>query len=637
MPKKKRNNAKFLQEKDPIDAYYQGSARKQKKGTGTKALIAFLCVICVCVGLFVCATFLDYIDLPFDIKIPSFPGRTLEDSIYVAGVDISGMTRDDALTAVTSQIGDSYSTDPFTVRVLEQELILTPADTGAQFDAEGAVRAAFQSDADVDDDGNFNIIPYLNLNTDAIIQGISQLAAHFPTEGVQSGWELITNDEGTEFVKLIIGTEYYDFDADALYTAVMQAYNTCDRDITYHCNQLNVTSIDLDAIYGEKCTEAVDAILDPDTHEVTQSQAGYRFDLEAAREALAAAQPGDVLEFPFMEVIPEMTTEQLQSMLFRDLLGTYTAKNSSSSNRNTNLRLACEAINGIILYPGDSFSYNNALGERTPEKGYKPAASYLKGETVQTYGGGICQPSSSLYYAALIADLEIVQRDCHGYVSAYMPLGMDATVDWNGPDFRFRNNTDFPIRIDAEADGGVVTVSLIGTDTKDYYVKMDYEVLGTSYPTTIEEFVDAGSGHRDGEVKTSAYTGYTVQTYKLKYSKETDELISREKEAYSYYSKRDKVVYRIKPLETLPTLPSTEPTTDPTTKPTTAPTTEPPTQAPTEPPTEAPTEAPTTQPPTQAPTEPPTEPPTQAPTQPPSPPEPSVEAAVDNTEAAVSE
>jgi len=332
-----------------------------------------------------------------------------------------------------------------------------------------------------------------------------------------------------------------------------------------------------------------------------ESEIGYRFDLDAAKAALAAAQPGDVLKFPFEEILPEIDTDSIEDALFRDELGTYTAKSGSSYNRDTNLRLACEALDGIILYPGDVFSYNQALGERTPEKGYKPADSYLGDKTVQTYGGGICQPSSSLYYCALIADLEIVQRSNHGFISSYMPYGMDATVDWDGPDFKFRNSTNYPIRIDAKADGGTVTVTLVGTDEKDYYVEMEYVVLGTSSWKTVEEEVSADSGHKDGEVKTTPYTGYTVQTYKLKYSKDTDELISREKEAYSEYSKRDKVVYKIKEEaeETTPTDPTEPAPTDP------APTDPAPTDpAPTDP---APTDPAPTDP---APTDPaPTDPP----------------------------
>ena len=606
MPKKKKTTGKFLQDKNPIDSYYKDTAKNRTKGgTGAKAMVIFMTIVCMCIGVFACITFMGEMGLSFDFQLPALGNRVAEENIRIAGVDITGLTKEEAIAAVSEEVGNRFSTDSMVITVLDKELELSPAVTGAYFDVEAAVKDAFQSDADVDADGNFNILPYLSLNTDAIRQKIKDFAGFFPTEGVQSGWETVANEDGTEVLKITIGTEYYDFNEDAFYEAVLQSYNSCYLRMNYTCNQLNVSSIDLDAIYAETCTESVEAILDPQTHEVTQSSAGYRFDLEAAREALAAAQPGDVLAFPYTVVEPEMTTEQLQSMLYRDKLGSYTASSSSSYNRDTNLRLACEAINGTILYPGDTFSYNQALGERTAAKGYKPAASYVNGETVQTYGGGICQPSSSLYYAALIADLEIVQRECHSYVSSYMPLGMDATVDWNGPDFKFRNNTDFPIRIDATANGGTVTVTLIGTDTKDYYVEMEYEVLSTSYPTTKEEIVEAGSGHSDGEVKTSSYTGYQVQTYKLKYSKETDTLISREKEAYSNYAKRDKVIYRIKQAATTPT---TEPTSDPTTAPTTVPTT-----APTTTPTTTPTTAPTTEPTTAAPEPPTTEPPATTP------------------------
>ena len=155
------------------------------------------------------------------------------------------------------------------------------------------------------------------------------------------------------------------------------------------------------------------------------------------------------------------------------------------------------------------------------------------------YGGGICQPSSALYYCTLLADLEIVQRHCHTYPSSYVPFGLDATVSWGGPDFKFKNNTDFPIRIDAAADGGSVTLTLVGTDVKDYYVKMDSEILRSISPKVEYIKVKADSGHKDGEVKTSGHTGYEVQSYKLKYSKETDELISREKEAFSASLNKD--------------------------------------------------------------------------------------------------
>ena len=611
-----KKQGKFQQKKTQkqTTAAKTSSDVNSTKSPGRTAVITAVS-LCVFVGILACILF--WFNLGFDI---SLPGKTFSPGVTIAGVDVGGLKKSEAVEAVSTAIGNSYETESMTVTVLDKQLLITPADSGASFDVEGAVAAAFRSSTAGQDDPQVDIIPYLNLNTEAIRSKIADFGKDFPTEGIPTGSQILqetVDGQEQDVLEVTVGTVYYDFSEEALYQAIRKAYNAHRFTADYTCNRMDAAAVDLDALYAEHCIDAVSAELDPETLEVSQSVVGYRFDLEQAKEALLNSQPGDVLKFPFLDIQPDMDTETLKSMLFRDELATYEAYQGSSSNRATNLRLACEALNGIILLPGDEFSYNQALGERTADKGYKGAASYLNGETVTTLGGGICQPSSALYMCTLYADLEIVERTCHSYPSSYVPLGMDATVSWGGPDFRFKNNTDFPIRIDAVADGGKVTIKLIGTETKDYYVKMEYEVLGVSYPETKEIEVEPGSGHKDGEVKTTAYTGYTVQSYKLKYDRDSDELISREKESYSAYSKRDKVVYRVKGAETKPT--ETEPTqtTPPetTTPPATVPTTPPET---TVPPTTAPTTPPeTTTPPTTAPTTPPTEATTPDPVTPP--------------------
>ena len=611
-----KKQGKFQQKKTQkqTTAAKTSSDVNSTKSPGRTAVITAVS-LCVFVGILACILF--WFNLGFDI---SLPGKTFSPGVTIAGVDVGGLKKSEAVEAVSTAIGNSYETESMTVTVLDKQLLITPADSGASFDVEGAVAAAFRSGTAGQDDPQVDIIPYLNLNTEAIRSKIADFGKDFPTEGIPTGSQILqetVDGQEQDVLEVTVGTVYYDFSEEALYQAIRKAYNAHRFTADYTCNRMDAAAVDLDALYAEHCIDAVSAELDPETLEVSQSVVGYRFDLEQAKEALLNSQPGDVLKFPFLDIQPDMDTETLKSMLFRDELATYEAYQGSSSNRATNLRLACEALNGIILLPGDEFSYNQALGERTADKGYKGAASYLNGETVTTLGGGICQPSSALYMCTLYADLEIVERTCHSYPSSYVPLGMDATVSWGGPDFRFKNNTDFPIRIDAVADGGKVTIKLIGTETKDYYVKMEYEVLGVSYPETKEIEVEPGSGHKDGEVKTTAYTGYTVQSYKLKYDRDSDELISREKESYSAYSKRDKVVYRVKGAETKPT--ETEPTqtTPPetTTPPATVPTTPPET---TVPPTTTPTTPPeTTTPPTTAPTTPPTEATTPDPVTPP--------------------
>ena len=594
----KKNQGRFLKEnvaKRTANKYPAANPVARNK-TIAKSVIVFT-ALTLCVSILACILFMGKLGVSL-----SLPSKTIATGVKIAGVDVGGLKKSEAADIVAERIGNSYATTSLVVTVLDKQLVISPALSGAELDVNGAVRAAMGYGTAVNPAKNVDITPYLNLNTDAIQNHIREFGAQFPTEGTSSNYEIVTETvDGEEmgFLSITIGAEHYDFSAEALYDVVMKAYNNHRFDASYSCNLIMPTDIDLDTIYQQTATEPVNASWDVETHQIIESVTGYHFDLDAAKEAIAAAQTGDVLKFPFLEVLPEIDTETMKTSLFRDELATYTSKASSSYNRDNNLKLACEAIDGTILYPGDTFAYNATLGERTPEKGYKPAASYMGNDTIQTFGGGICQPSSTLYYCVLMADLEVVQRHSHTFISSYVPFGMDATVDWDGPDFKFRNNTNYPIRIDAVANGGSVTVTLVGTDEKDYYVKMEYEILGASYSKTVEEEVTADSGFKDGEVKVTPYTGYTIQTYKCKYDKQTDALISREKEAYSVYSKRDQVVYKV--------VDATEPTEPDTTEPTT-PSTDP---KPTEP---TPTEPKPTDP---APTEPaPTEPRPTRPTEP---------------------
>ena len=279
---------------------------------------------------------------------------------------------------------------------------------------------------------------------------------------------------------------------------------------------------------------------------------------------------------PFQILVPEHTKESLEADLFRDVLAYAHTDHTWNSNRTRNLELACEAIDGYILKPGAVFSFNETVGERTAEKGYKAATVYSGMESVQELGGGVCQVASTLYYCTLYADLEVVSRAVHTFSVDYVPMGMDATVYWGSLDYQFRNNTDYPIKINASVHDGYVDIEFIGTDTKDYYVKMDYVVLSKDPWETKEKEITDGS-YEDGETITTPYTGYTVDTYKYKYDKETDELISEAFEAHSEYARRDTVV-AVVPRPAAP--PATDPpATDPpeTDPPETAPPTDPPT------------------------------------------------------------
>ena len=143
-------------------------------------------------------------------------------------------------------------------------------------------------------------------------------------------------------------------------------------------------------------------------------------------------------------------------------ISSFTTKTTSNSKRNTNVKLSAEAINGTILQPGEEFSFNETVGQRTEAKGYKGAAAYNNGEVVEEIGGGVCQTSSTLYNAVLKSGLKTTKRQSHTYEPSYVTPGTDATVSWNGPDYKFVNNSSAAIGIRARYSDQTITVSIYG-------------------------------------------------------------------------------------------------------------------------------------------------------------------------------
>ena len=180
---------------------------------------------------------------------------------------------------------------------------------------------------------------------------------------------------------------------------------------------------DFEAIHDEVYTEAKSAEMDPETLEVTDHVVGLDFDPAQAETLFAGAGEGETVSIPLTVTEPEITRIALEASLFKDLLGEGTTRVRGSSNRKYNVKLSAEACNGIILLPGEVFSYNNTTGSRTTDKGYKNAPVYKAGESVDDIGGGICQTSSTIYYAVLHTNLEVVERHCHQFNTGYVDLG----------------------------------------------------------------------------------------------------------------------------------------------------------------------------------------------------------------------
>ena len=558
--KKKKLNEDELTQLD--ETYYQLAGRKKAAAKKRKPLV-ILCVVLSILALVMGCFLIACFGSLFDSFLPM-------GNVTVGNTSLRGMTKQEAKEALVA-MQQEYLEKPMVIRVLDSSVELTGQETKIVFDVDEAVNAAFRDP----NCGKLELMSYLQLDTNAVKAAVEELGAIFNTDFQESVWtvegdvpSLAPDAQDTEGKVLVIkkGIPQYGLDTGKLYEQVLAAYNAYQFQVVGECSTLEPKLPDLEALLQEHYIAPVDAVMDK-SFAIQPESYGYGFDLEEAAAKLGKLPYGETLSIPFTRIPAELTAEALLGTLYTDVLGEFQTpyEGDDHNNRNTNLALACAAINDVVVLPGEEFSYNATLGERTADKGYKPAGSYVNGLTVDTIGGGICQVSSTLYYCTLLADLKIIERWPHGYISNYTDPGMDASVSWPSADLHFVNNTGYPIKIVAYRSDGNVTVKILGTETKDYYVEMHYRITSTDpYEIVYEEYPpDNEKNYHEGQVLITPYTGYTVLAYKHKYSKADGSLISSTLESTNEYSRRDCVVVKIveaatPPEETTPETPSEE-------------------------------------------------------------------------------
>lgn len=579
-------------------------------------------------------------------------------NLYVAGVDIGGMTKEEAISALEQQVSfdndlnielfslysdyELYHTDydpnsevetDIFGKPVEKETVPTAAptvaptdmptgetpatpdktlcllaeDVGLKLDVEAAVEEAFRMGRSgglfsrvksnmLTERYDLDISGYLSMNEDYIREVIDTTAAATETalseHTVKVGETTVADEDGNPVsvsaLEITLGVKGCHIDTDALYEQVVAAYMSAQPTVQYTYEETLPEAVDLDALYDKYCTAPVNAVCDEDTYEITDGKNGHGFSMTEAIARMQPAEAGQTVTLPLTDIEPTYTREKLEDQLFCDVLAYYDSPHVYNPVRTHNLELACEAIDGTIVKPDAVFSFNETVGERTEEKGYGAAGVYVGGRTENQLGGGVCQVASTIYYCTLVAELEVVERAEHQFTPSYVPWGMDATVYWGSLDYKFRNNTPYPIRITASVSDGEVHIRLIGTETRDYTVKMDYTITGydpaeevTVYITPDMDDYARYQGYADGDVIQTAYDGYNVTTYRYRYDKD-DNLLQSEVVNYSSYDRRDREIAHIGPEEET----TEEPTTEEPTEPDTAEPTEDPTDAPTDTPTE---------------------------------------------------
>ncbi len=257
------------------------------------------------------------------------------------------------------------------------------------------------------------------------------------------------------------------------------------------------------------------------TFTFTDSQPGVTLDQDALYERITAAldkwEKGVTVTAEPVITEPKVTTEQMKANF--NLIAAYTTQTTKDANRNTNIDLACKAINGTALMPGQTFSFNEATGQRTTEKGYRSAGAIAAGQSIEEVGGGICQVSSTIFNAVARANLEIVSRSPHAWPSSYVNIGEDATVNWPNLDFKFKNNTDSPIFLITYYKDRQMSAEIWGMSLGEgVTIDLDSAIVKTMDPPSEAKYVFNGElPYGDSKTTVKARTGYVVETYKVWY------------------------------------------------------------------------------------------------------------------------
>ena len=508
--------------------------------------------------------------------------------VSVAGVPVGGLTREQALETLEDNLGQVSSValpleyGPWegeitaaAVRVDDQATVAQAWQTGREnFLLQGASYLSHQLGAE-DEIG-------LTLAwTDA---GKTELEAKMDEADLQVGGALTNATYAVEGDKLMLtkGVTGVTIDREAAEPMVMTAMT----EAVSEAMQGGTAAVEPVVLPAHETTpqepdaEAKSAEIDPETLEVSDHVVGVDFDVNQAKTLFDAAAEGETVEIPLTITQPEETREGLEGKLFRDLLGEGTSRVGGSANRKSNVKLSAQACNGVVLMPGEVFSYNNTTGSRTADKGYLGAPVYSGGASVEGIGGGICQTSSTIYYAVLHTTLEIVERHAHMYAVEYVPDGMDATVWYGSSDFRFKNNTNYPVKVVTESydknGSRYLTVKIYGTNEDGRYAVPERTQYDWITPTTqykADSSVPRGTTRVD-RVQ-NAYRGRKAQTYRYIYAEDGTLLEKQDMGVSSYKMRPTTILYN--PADGDPSQPAstTEPEVPETTTPETPSTTEP--------------------------------------------------------------
>lgn len=416
--------------------------------------------------------------------------KTIAHGISIKGIDISGLTKEEATQKISTHIGSSIP-EEIKLKHNDFETSLSTEQLSIYFNTDEAVEIAYQ----IGKNGNIfennfiilkslfsktNIDPGFSIDEEQLKNSLQDISNKLPDKVIESSCYIdgtnlvITKGHSGNVIKIEESAVYIRNNINSL--------NLKDSPLELITEEQSPNRIDLDAIYNEIHKEPVNAYYTQNPYRVIPSENGLDFgiSLEEAKQLLQEEK--DEYTIPLKVLYPSVTTNMIGTEAFPDLLSDFSTKYSASNrNRTTNLILAANKINGTVLMPGETFSYNKTVGARTIAAGYKEAPIYVSGKVEDGIGGGICQIATTLYNAVLYANLEVVERSNHQFVPSYAGASRDATVVYGAIDFKFKNNREYPIKINCSVSNGIANFKIFGLKSEnDYEVQITSRTTGTT-------------------------------------------------------------------------------------------------------------------------------------------------------------
>ena len=482
-PKEEKNTEK--REFHPVENYHPENDRRSH----SHAMRIF--GICVLVFIIIlCIAFLIF-------TFVNNQNKNIISGVSIKGINVSNLSTEEAKETLQNYINENLPENINLVHNNYQTSIPLSA-LNVNLDVDSAVEQAYK----IGKSGNIlensftalktwmnpiDIELTLTLDEEQLRTALNDISSKLPDTVIESGYYI----EGNNLI-LTRGSEGNVVNVDQMCTYIKNGILNLtlkNRNLEIATVSKQPSEINIEKIYTEIYKEPVDAYYTQDPFAVYPSENGLDFaiSLDEAKEMLLEEKSEYVI--PLQTLYPNVTTNMIGTEAFPDMLSTYsTTYSTRDRDRTTNLQLAASKINGTVLMPGETFSYNQVVGERTIAAGYKEAPIYVSGEVVDGLGGGICQITSTLYNAVLYANLEIVERSNHQFVPSYVTASRDATVVYGSIDFKFKNNRDYPIKLVCSVSGGIAKFDIYGLRTdNEYEVEISSYVTGSTANSTYSE------------------------------------------------------------------------------------------------------------------------------------------------------